>query len=89
MSFKWTKIERGFYRLEGTLYAVQSDGYSPSKSIGADANYEGFIGGEWAAIRYRDEAEAARQDGDNLDWFPTMREARAYVERRVTREENL
>ena len=87
---KWTKIERGFYRLDGTLYAVQSDGYQPSKHIGAEEStgYEGFAGGEWAVIRYRDEADAKRHGGENLDWFPTMREARAEAEGRARFDAN-
>lgn len=94
---KWIKIDRGFYGLTGTPYAVQADGYEPSKSVGAEGahlthdgrvhgGYEGFTGGEWAAIHYG-EVEAWRDagidDGENLNWFPTMREARAYVERRA------
>ena len=77
---QWDKVKRGFYRLRGTLYAVQADGYAPSQSISADAHYEGFIGGEWAVIRYRDERDFEQGDGENLDWFSTMRDARARAE---------
>jgi hypothetical protein len=73
----WTKIYRGRYRLDGTPYEVQSDGYEKSQSISADAHYEGFTGGEWAVIDTRTD--------DNLDWFDTMREARADAERRAAR----
>lgn len=80
---KWTKVEAGFYRLEGTLYAVQSDGMERIQSVGREENtgYEGFQGGEWATIKYKDEADRDRCGGDNLDWYPTMREARDYAER--------
>jgi hypothetical protein len=81
----WIKIERGFYGLRGTCYAVQSDGYESSKSIGATAHYEGFTGGEWAVIRFRG-IEGWRDDmddGENLDWFSTMREARDWVARHL------
>lgn len=80
---KWTKIERGFYKLEGTQFAVQADGYTPCKSIGADHSYEGFIGGEWAVIEFPAGKDHTTSDGENLDWFPTMREAKADAERRV------
>lgn len=82
---RWIKIARGHYRLEGTPYSVQSDGYDRSQSISADANYEGFTGGEWAVIRHHDETQAILfpDGGENLDWFPTMREARAAAERMV------
>ena len=82
---RWIKIARGHYRLEGTPFAVQSDGYDRSQSIGAEAStgYEGFAGGEWAVIRHRDETQAILfpEAGENLDWLPTMREARAVAER--------
>lgn len=81
---RWVKIERGFYRLDGTLYAVMADGYgAPSKSIGAHPGYEGFVGGEWAVVRFRDEADFLDRGGENLDWYDTMRRARADAERRA------
>lgn len=75
----WKKIARGHYRLEGTPFEVQSDGYEKSQSISAEEStgYEGFTGGEWAVID-------ARTD-DNVDWFDTMREARAEAERLAAR----
>lgn len=84
----WTKVERGFYRLDGTRFAVRSDGYDKSNSIGAEEStgYEGFVGGEWAVVRYSDYDLAHDGDGDNMDWWPTMREARADAERMVARE---
>jgi hypothetical protein len=75
---RWIKIARGHYRLEGTPFEVQSDGYEKSQSISAEVStgYEGFTGGEWAVIDTR-----GGGDGENLDWFDTMREARAAAER--------
>lgn len=71
---RWIKITRGHYRLEGTPFEVQSDGYEKSQSISAEVStgYEGFPGGEWAVIDTRID--------DNVGWFDTMREARARAE---------
>lgn len=83
---KWTKIERGFYKLEGTQFAVQADGYTPSQSVGADdKGYEGFIGGEWAVIEYPGGWDHTNHTGNNLDWWPTMRAAKADAERQANR----
>ena len=73
----WTKIERGFYTLDGSDYAVVS-----SFANSADEDRSGdFIGTpEWAVVRFTGPVRGA-QDGENLDWFPTMREAREAAER--------
>lgn len=75
----WSKITRGHYRLDDTPFAVQSDGYD-LRTVGAEegTGYEGFTGGEWAVIDTRTD--------DNVDWFPTMREARAAAEALAARE---
>lgn len=87
---RWTKIERGFYRLEGTRYAVQSDGWLPvsQRERDGDGIMAGVTGGEWAVIRYTDrDLELERTGGgENLDWKSTMREARAMAERLAERE---
>lgn len=56
-------------------YAVAADGYEKSNSVCAEegTGYEGFKGGEWAAVLVATD--------DNLDWFDTMREAKAECER--------
>jgi len=74
---KWTKTEAGFYRLEGTRYAVAS---GPKYN-----DFDEVLAGqtEWSVVRFSDADLAAGkdgpQDGDNLDWFETMREAKAEV----------
>lgn len=86
----WQKVEAGRYVTPDARYAVEVDGYAPSQSAGADTNYnphgpnlgghyEGFVGGEWAAVL---DPNGSNQ---NLDWFPTMREARAHCEEHARR----
>jgi len=79
---KMTKVSRGWYATEDGRYAAIADGYEKSLSCGAEGDYDGFPGGEWAAIYspgggLREES----QIGDNLDWFPTKREAVECAER--------
>lgn len=77
-TLKFTKVERGHYATEDGCYAAVVDGYGP----GADEDYQG---GEWAAV-YSPNG-GLREDsnvGENLDWFPTMREARACAESHYT-----
>ena len=80
---KWVKVEAGAYDLEGTDYGVRAT-YDVHAS---DGHYERTgrmlaTKTEWAATR-----GAGRGINDeNLEWFDTMREARAYIERRVERE---
>lgn len=87
---KWAKVDRGYYVAPGTTYAVIADGYRPGQHIGAEAStgYEGFIAGEWAVVRFQDVVKdvvhaPAHNDGDNLDWYDTMRDAKADAERRI------
>jgi hypothetical protein len=84
---KWKRDGRGRMVSTDGRYAVQADGYSRIQSVSASddwdpkrkiGQYEGFPGGEWAAI------DMSRPD-DNLDWFPTMREAKAECERHARR----
>lgn len=83
---KFTKIERGWYANEDGTAAVMSDGYT--RTIGlTEADGSGVNAGaahEWAAVvdpqgRLRSDSEA----GDNLSWFPTKREAIAFLELRT------
>jgi len=88
----FTKVGRGWYATENGVWAVVADGYPAIKSVDAEPNtgYEGFQGGEWALVydaqgRLREDAGV----GENLDWFPTKREAIAAHEgnwgrRRIT-----
>lgn len=84
---KFHRIAAGHYATDDGKWAVVSDGYSPSQSIGADnTGYEGFTGGEWAAVydpqgRLRESHNA----GENLDWFPTKREAVAFAVKEADR----
>lgn len=77
----WTKQHAGFYTLDGTDYAVVS-----SFANSADESKSGdFIGTpEWATVKFHGE-HRGYQDGENIDWFPTMREARAEAERMANR----
>jgi hypothetical protein len=77
VTLTWKRDGRGRQVSTDGRYAVEVDGYERSQSVGADAHYEGFIGGEWAAIWVATE--------ENLDWFATMREAKAECERDAAR----
>jgi hypothetical protein len=74
---KFNRIERGWQASEDGKYAVIADGYEASKYCGAEGDYEGFAGGEWAAV-YDPQGRLRTADdaGDNLDWFSTAREAK-------------
>jgi len=85
---KFQKIGPGWYATADGVWAVVSDGYPAIKSVDASPNegYEGFQGGEWATVydargRLRDDAN----EGENLDWFPTKREAVALAQREAAR----
>lgn len=72
MTLTWKRDKPGRQVTTDGRYAVQADGYPPNQHIANELNttgYEGFTGGEWAAI--------LTATDDNLDWFPTMREAKA------------
>lgn len=78
---KFTKIEAGHYASTDGHYGVVSDGYGyiPKAEREGFGVCAGITGGEWAAVydpagNLRD----AHNDGDNLDWFPTKREAVEY-----------
>lgn len=76
---RWTKHYAGFYTLDGTDYGVAS-----AHATDADADFAShdLSRVEWAVIRKRPGTEwESHNDGDNLDWFDTMREARAAAER--------
>ena len=94
---KLTKVERGWYASEDGRFAVVADGYSPSQSQGAGwsgsgagetlSYYEGFIAGEWAAVySARGGLRENSNDGTNLDWFPTKREAVSFIQSYAARE---
>lgn len=69
----WKRDKPGRQVTTDGRYAVESDGYDPIQTVGADAHYEGFQGGEWAAILVASD--------ENMDWFPTMREAKEECQR--------
>lgn len=76
-ALKFKKVQRGLYVSTDGRYAVAHDGYPAIQSVGADSHYEGFIGGEWAAVLTRTD--------ENLDWFKTKREAVAYCQQHAAR----
>jgi hypothetical protein len=47
--------------------------------VGHDAHYEGFTGGEWAAV--------VAATNENLDWFSTMRDAKRACQLHADRTE--
>lgn len=57
-------------------YAVESDGYGFISQADRDGDgvSAGVTGGEWAAIDMN-------RPSENMDWFPTMREAKAECQR--------
>jgi hypothetical protein len=80
-ALKFNRVERGWQASECGHYAVVADGYEPSKSISAEGDYEGFQGGEWAALYFPNGNSRTNADrGERLDWVPTMREAKAYCQ---------
>lgn len=83
----WTKIDRGFYGLDNTNYAVMADGYERISERDREGGgvSTGITGREWAVIRYRDGEAKDSQGGENMDWFDTMREAREAAERMAAR----
>lgn len=82
----FNRIERGWQATPDGRYAVVQDGYSPSKSAGAEGDYEGFTGGEWAAVYDpRGRLRTEHNSGENLDWFSTAREAKEYCRRHAAR----
>lgn len=69
---KFTKIAAGHYATEDGRYAVVVDGYTR----GASVTDEGLTGGEWAAcFDPKGGLRISHQEGENLDWFPTKRDA--------------
>lgn len=97
-TLKFTKVDRGWYATEDGKWAVVADGYAPSVHAGADAGYdrhdpgthnlyEGYVGGEWAVVYdAHGNLRAAHNDGENLDWLPTKREAVAAANARAARK---
>lgn len=74
-ALKFTKVKRGHYATADGRYAVVQDGYT-----GRDVA-EDVFGGEWALVfdphgRLREH----HNDGENLAWFDTKREAVAYAQ---------
>jgi DNA-directed RNA polymerase subunit RPC12/RpoP len=73
----WTKRKAGFYTLDGTEYAVAS--------MNATNDADEFVSRvEWAVVRFTN-PEHGSQDGENVDWFDTMRDAKAVAERMAGR----
>lgn len=72
MALTWKRDGAGRQVSTCGRYAVMHDGFSARNPFGGDENY-GVRGNEWAAVL------VARDD--NLDWFDTMREAKAECER--------
>jgi hypothetical protein len=82
MSTTFTKVAAGHYATADGRWAAVSDGYAKGQyAIDHEA-----VGGEWAACfdpngGLRD----SHQAGENLEWFPTKREAIAFLRDQATR----
>lgn len=77
-----TKVTRGWYASADGTWAVVVDGYTPSAAL---RDEEFITGGEWAVVH--DPEGRLREDhnaGENLDWFPTKREAVAHLTQAVS-----
>lgn len=77
----WKRDGQGRQISTDGRWAVQSDGYVFVSQADRDGSgiSAGITGGEWAAI------DTATDD--NMDWFPTMREAKAACQREADRRE--
>jgi hypothetical protein len=74
MTNHWSKQSAGFYTLDDSDYAVAS--------MNATNDDDEFVSRvEWALIRFTNPNERSVQSGENVDWYDTMREARAAAER--------
>jgi hypothetical protein len=71
---KWVREGAGRQVTLCGRYAVAHDGFATHGSV-EQQDYDGVRGNEWAAIDM-----SAGGDGENLDWFDTMREAKAMCE---------
>jgi hypothetical protein len=85
MTLTFNRIARGHQATPDGRYAVVQDGYAPGYIVDPLALANGAnrseaadgYGGEWAAV-YSPNG-GLREDhnaGDNIDWFPTAREAK-------------
>jgi hypothetical protein len=77
----WTKQHAGFYTLDGTDYAVASSWKQASARHEDRTGETEVSGSEWAVVRFTNDRQRDSQDGENMAWFDTMREARAAAER--------
>jgi hypothetical protein len=73
----WKRDGRGRQVSTDGRYAVQVDGWKPTSQ--ADQDNMGVVGGEWAAV------DMSRPN-DNMDWFPTMRDAKDACQRDADRK---
>lgn len=75
---KFTKVTAGHYVTADGTYAVTADGYgyvSEAERNGSGINC-GITGGEWAVVHdAQGRLRADHNVGENIDWFPTKREA--------------
>ena len=74
----WKRDGRGRQVSTDGNWAVESDGYGYISQADREGSgvAAGVTGGEWAAI----DLTRDKPRGLNMDWFPTMREAKAYCE---------
>ena len=79
-TLKWKRDGAGRQVSTDGRYAVASDGYTTkvvrepgdTRTAAEVYDYNGVRGNEWAAVLVR--------GNENLDWFDTMREAKAHCE---------
>lgn len=84
-SFHWTKQSPGFYTLDGTDFAVASS-WKQASEAHEERTGQFFVSGvEWAVVRFRSAERRTPESGENLGWYDTMRDAKAYAEDEMAR----
>jgi hypothetical protein len=76
---KWTKIGSG---VSTNVYVLTQPGKDPTADVSYGAAFDPQDR-EWASIKFPPGTEPLLQNGDNLDWHPTLAEAKADVEGRI------
>lgn len=81
---KFTKVQAGWYATEDGTYAVVNDGigYVTIEERDGSGLLAGVTGDEWGAVHdAQGRLRINSNDGDNIDWFDTKRDAVAACQR--------
>ncbi len=90
MTAKFTKVTAGWYATEDGKYGVINDGLGyvtieAREGNGVDA---GVTGDEWGFIVFKNaNGRVENNDGENIDWFDTKREAVAFGQDYIARHD--